>query len=168
MGDGLRVAEKVLEAHGSSLEHLCCAWRHPSIRKFQFGGILSPSRRISPLSRVHQDSESVTERGNHNHVQRQSSTQTCGQAAQGRRRSRDFEKAIENLPIELRGKTPKGAEHSAWELLEHLRIAQWDILEFSRDPATSRRSGLRNIGREPKRLPMQRRGTEACMRLARI
>jgi uncharacterized damage-inducible protein DinB len=47
----------------------------------------------------------------------------------------DFEKAIENLPIELRGKTPKGAEHSAWELLEHLRIAQWDILEFSRDPS---------------------------------
>ena len=29
---------------------------------------------------------------------------------------------------------PKGAEHSPWEILEHLRIAQWDILEFSRDP----------------------------------
>jgi DinB superfamily len=34
----------------------------------------------------------------------------------------------------LRGKRPRGAEHSAWEILEHLRIAQWDILEFSRNP----------------------------------
>jgi len=46
----------------------------------------------------------------------------------------DFENAIKNLPVELRGKTPKGAEHSPWELLEHMRLAQWDILEFSRDP----------------------------------
>ena len=45
----------------------------------------------------------------------------------------DFEDAIKNLPAALRGKTPKGAEHSPWQLLEHLRIAQWDILEFSRD-----------------------------------
>ncbi|HEV2135994.1 MAG TPA: DinB family protein [Terracidiphilus sp.] len=44
-----------------------------------------------------------------------------------------FEDAVKNFPPELRGKTPKGAEHSAWQLLEHLRIAQWDILEFSRD-----------------------------------
>ena len=44
-----------------------------------------------------------------------------------------FEKAIKGLPAALRGKRPKGAEHSAWELLEHIRIAQWDILEFSRD-----------------------------------
>lgn len=45
-----------------------------------------------------------------------------------------FDAAVKDLPDELRGKTPKGADHSAWELLEHLRIAQWDILEFSRDP----------------------------------
>jgi DinB superfamily len=46
----------------------------------------------------------------------------------------DFEKAIKGLPVELRGKTPEGAEHSPWELLEHLRITQWDILDFSRNP----------------------------------
>ncbi len=46
----------------------------------------------------------------------------------------DFEAAIKNLPEELRGKRPKGAEHSAWELLEHLRIAQWDILEYAINP----------------------------------
>jgi hypothetical protein len=44
-----------------------------------------------------------------------------------------FDDAIKNLPAELRGKRPRGAEHSPWQLLEHLRIAQWDILEFSRD-----------------------------------
>jgi len=44
-----------------------------------------------------------------------------------------FDGAVEGLPAELRGKRPAGAEQSPWELLEHLRIAQWDILEFSRD-----------------------------------
>jgi hypothetical protein len=46
----------------------------------------------------------------------------------------DFETAVKNLPAELRGKRPRGAEHSPWEVLEHLRIAQRDILEFSRNP----------------------------------
>ena len=45
-----------------------------------------------------------------------------------------FEAAIKGLPAPLRGKRPKGAEHSPWEILEHMRIAQWDILEFTRDP----------------------------------
>lgn len=46
----------------------------------------------------------------------------------------DFERAIGDLPERLRGVRPKGTEHSPWELLEHMRIAQWDILEFSRNP----------------------------------
>jgi hypothetical protein len=45
-----------------------------------------------------------------------------------------FEHATQNFPAELQGKRPEGAEHSAWEVLEHLRIAQWDILDFSRNP----------------------------------
>jgi DinB superfamily len=45
-----------------------------------------------------------------------------------------FEDAVADFPAEARGKTPKGAEHSAWEVLEHLRIAQWDILDFSTNP----------------------------------
>jgi hypothetical protein len=45
-----------------------------------------------------------------------------------------FEAAVKNMPAELRGKRPAGAEHSPWEVLEHLRIAQWDILDFSRNP----------------------------------
>jgi len=46
----------------------------------------------------------------------------------------DWPEALENFPAKLRGVRPAGAEHSAWELLEHARIAQWDILEFSRNP----------------------------------
>jgi uncharacterized damage-inducible protein DinB len=46
----------------------------------------------------------------------------------------DFEHAIADFPAELRGKTPKWAEHSPWELLEHLRMAQQDILDFSTNP----------------------------------
>lgn len=45
-----------------------------------------------------------------------------------------FDDAVKGLPPKLRGIRPKGLPYSAWELLEHLRIAQWDILEFSRDP----------------------------------
>lgn len=45
-----------------------------------------------------------------------------------------FDDAVKDFPAELRGQRPSGAPHSPWELLEHLRIAQWDLLEFSRDP----------------------------------
>jgi len=45
-----------------------------------------------------------------------------------------FEAAIADMPAKLRGVKPHGAAHSAWEIVEHLRIAQWDILEFSRNP----------------------------------
>jgi uncharacterized damage-inducible protein DinB len=46
----------------------------------------------------------------------------------------DFDKAIANLPVELRGAKPPGVPHTPWRLLEHLRIAQRDILEFTRKP----------------------------------
>jgi hypothetical protein len=44
-----------------------------------------------------------------------------------------FEDAVKDVPAEARGKVPEGAAHSLWELLEHVRIAQWDILKFSVD-----------------------------------
>jgi hypothetical protein len=46
----------------------------------------------------------------------------------------DFEASIADLPARLRGAKAPGVPHSPWRLLEHLRIAQWDILEFSRNP----------------------------------
>jgi uncharacterized damage-inducible protein DinB len=45
-----------------------------------------------------------------------------------------FEKALSDFPVDLRGAKPHGAPHSAWELLEHMRLAQQDILDFSRNP----------------------------------
>jgi hypothetical protein len=45
----------------------------------------------------------------------------------------DFEKAVAGLPSGLRGVKPPGVPFTAWTLVEHMRIAQSDILEFSRD-----------------------------------
>jgi hypothetical protein len=45
-----------------------------------------------------------------------------------------FDEAIEGLPADLRGKKHSELPHTPWQLLEHLRIAQWDILDFSRNP----------------------------------
>ena len=44
-----------------------------------------------------------------------------------------FEEVVKNFPERLRGKKPEGQPHTAWRLLEHMRIAQWDIVEFSRN-----------------------------------
>ena len=52
----------------------------------------------------------------------------------GRQGHVDFETVLADLPQEFQGKKPEGAPHTPWQLLEHMRIAQWDILEFSRDP----------------------------------
>jgi hypothetical protein len=46
----------------------------------------------------------------------------------------DFEKAVAGLPVALRGARPEGLPHTPWRLVEHMRIAQWDILRFSIDP----------------------------------
>jgi hypothetical protein len=43
----------------------------------------------------------------------------------------DVRSTLQNFPVELRGRKPQGAPHTPWQLLEHMRIAQWDILEFS-------------------------------------
>jgi hypothetical protein len=46
----------------------------------------------------------------------------------------DLDDAVEGLPPELRGVRPPGVAHTPWQLVEHLRIALWDILRFSKDP----------------------------------
>ncbi|HET9837377.1 MAG TPA: DinB family protein [Candidatus Angelobacter sp.] len=45
----------------------------------------------------------------------------------------DLKNELREFPRELRGRKPPGAPHTPWQLLEHIRIAQWDVLEFSRD-----------------------------------
>jgi len=45
----------------------------------------------------------------------------------------NLESELKDFPLELRGRKPPGAPHTPWQMLEHIRIAQWDILEFCRD-----------------------------------
>lgn len=45
-----------------------------------------------------------------------------------------FDKAVEGIPPHLRGAKADPVPHTPWRLLEHLRIAQWDILRFTTDP----------------------------------
>ncbi len=45
----------------------------------------------------------------------------------------DLAAAVDDFPAELRGRAPAGMPHSAWQLLEHMRIALWDIVEFCRN-----------------------------------
>lgn len=43
------------------------------------------------------------------------------------------EEVLPDFPARLRGIRPQGLPHTAWQLLEHMRIAQWDIVQFSID-----------------------------------
>lgn len=45
-----------------------------------------------------------------------------------------FEAAVKDFPVELRGVVPAGLPYSGWQILEHMRIAQRDILDFSAPP----------------------------------
>ena len=44
-----------------------------------------------------------------------------------------YDDVVDGWPVAQRGVRPEGSNHSPWEVLEHLRICQCDILEFSRD-----------------------------------
>jgi uncharacterized damage-inducible protein DinB len=46
-----------------------------------------------------------------------------------------FDAAVDGIPAELRGVQPEGLPYSPWQLLEHMRLCQLDILEFCRNPA---------------------------------
>ncbi|RMH20567.1 MAG: DinB family protein [Acidobacteria bacterium] len=46
----------------------------------------------------------------------------------------DFAAAVGGLEPALHGRLAPGCPHTPWQLVEHLRIAQWDILEFCRSP----------------------------------
>ncbi len=46
----------------------------------------------------------------------------------------DFDTALQDIPPAIRGAQPPGLPYSPWQLLEHMRIAQYDILDFCRNP----------------------------------
>lgn len=45
-----------------------------------------------------------------------------------------FDAAVKDMPVDLRGRAPEGLPYSTWQMVEHLRIAQQDILNFSAPP----------------------------------
>ncbi len=46
-----------------------------------------------------------------------------------------FDAAVKGLAPRFRGRRPDGFEHSAWQLVEHLRRAQHDLLDFCLNPS---------------------------------
>lgn len=53
---------------------------------------------------------------------------------QGGRAHLTYDKAVARLPEPLRGRRPRGLPYSPWQQIEHLRIAQADILDYTRNP----------------------------------
>jgi len=47
----------------------------------------------------------------------------------------EFKDVLDDFPAKARGAVPKGAEHSAWQELEHIRLALHDLLDFSTNPS---------------------------------
>lgn len=47
----------------------------------------------------------------------------------------DFDRAVAQLAPELRGRRPAGLPYSAWELVEHVRLAQADLIAYLGNPA---------------------------------
>jgi hypothetical protein len=56
------------------------------------------------------------------------------EALNGKGAHASFEEAVANMPEGLLGVVPEGLPYSIWQLVEHIRITQWDILEFSQNP----------------------------------
>ena len=46
-----------------------------------------------------------------------------------------FDDFVNSFPADLCGRKIEGLPYTPWQVLEHMRLAQWDILEFSRDPS---------------------------------
>ncbi len=51
-----------------------------------------------------------------------------------------FDKVVSGLPEKLRGRIPAGLPYSPWQLLEHIRLTQQDILDFCLNPAYEERN----------------------------
>ena len=70
-----------------------------------------------------------------------------------------FDEAVADLPPALRGKRPPNIPHTPWRLVEHMRIAQWDILEFCRNATRLTRVAGRLLA--ARRCPAGRAGMGA-------
>lgn len=59
--------------------------------------------------------------------------QQLAKALDWREAHADLATAVADFPVDQRGEVPENLPHSAWQLLEHVRIALWDIVEFCRN-----------------------------------
>ena len=73
-----------------------------------------------------------------------------------------FKRAVSNLPEALRGKKPSKFPYSPWQQLEHMRICQWDILEYIRNPQYE--SPKWPSGYWPAAVPPSRNAWSKCIR----
>jgi len=73
-------------------------------------------------------------RAHTHHARRSGERAALVHLLQGGRAHAPLLEVLRDFPSALAGRKPPGAPHTPWELLEHLRIAQRDILDYSRDP----------------------------------
>lgn len=66
--------------------------------------------------------------------QTKTTVNTLREMLEGKHAHATLEDAVKGLPAKLRGEVPNDLPYSLWQLLEHIRITQWDILEFSKNP----------------------------------
>ena len=78
----------------------------------------------------------------------------------------DLAAAVDDFPAELHGRVPAGIPYSAWQLLEHIRIALWDIVEFAATRSTNRRHGRTATGRRTQSRRTTKRGTSPSLPFA--
>lgn len=64
-----------------------------------------------------------------------------------------FDAVVDAVPRKIRAARPEGLQHSAWELLEHLRLAQRDILEFCVDADYRERKWPDDYWPDPAHVP---------------
>jgi uncharacterized damage-inducible protein DinB len=74
---------------------------------------------------------------------------------------RDIGYTFRDVPMEKRGERPAGLPYSLWELLEHLRISQEDILDFSRNPDYEERDWPADYWPEETSPPSEQAWTES-------
>ena len=79
-------------------------------------------------------SKSKTETDQHTHTEQAELRKQLLALLRGGQAHATFDEAIKGFPAERRGTVPPNLPYSAWQLLEHLRIAQRDILNFSAPP----------------------------------
>src|ERR1700722_8601386 len=67
----------------------------------------------------------------------------------------NFEAALSGFPVAMRGAKPHGAPHSAWQLLEHMRIAKENILDSGRNPKSRKKKFPGKSWRESEAPPSE-------------